>query len=180
MQSVNTIGTTEKYKPSKRYSGVTLKRNHQIKDYISKVSKHFIQWCVENRIDTIVVGNNKQWKDSIDLGRSNNQQFVQIPHAQLINNLKYRAEQNGICFIETEESYTSKASYLDRDVIPIYNETDNDAQFSGKRIKRGLYKSKDGIIINADLNGSANIMRKFKDDVLIAFDQIMIFKYVTL
>ena len=180
MQSVNTIGTTEKYKPSKRYYGVTFKRNHQIKDYISKVSKHFIQWCVENRIDTIVVGNNKQWKDSIDLGRSNNQQFVQIPHAQLINNLKYRAEQNGICFIETEESYTSKASYLDRDVIPIYNETDNDAQFSGKRIKRGLYKSKDGIIINADLNGSANIMRKFKDDVLIAFDQIMIFKYVTL
>lgn len=179
MQSVNTK-SSKQYQPSKRYNGVTLKRNHQVKDYMSKVSKHLIQWCVENRIDTIVVGSNKQWKDSVNMGKTNNQTFVQIPHSKLVDNLQYRAAQNGIRLIVTEESYTSKASYLDHDDLPTYDESNTNIRFSGKRIKRGLYKAKDGTIINADLNGSANIMRKFKDDVQICFDQIKIFKYVTL
>lgn len=178
--SVNTKGSTTKYDPSERYSGITNKRNNQIKDYVSKVCKHFTNWCVENRIDTIIVGSNKQWKTEIKLGKVTNQNFMQIPFSLVKFNLKYRCERLGINYIETEESYTSKASYLDKDEIPVYKENDNTHyKFSGRRIKRGLYKTKDGIIINADLNGSANIMKKVFDDVEISFKETLVFKNVS-
>src|SRR5690606_32569083 len=90
----------------------------------------------------------------------NNQTFVSIPHSLLIQMITYKAERHGIKVIVTEESYTSKASFLDNDDIPVYGEDDTKISFSGKRIKRGLYRSKDHTTINADVNGAANIMRK--------------------
>lgn len=177
--SVNTKGSNIKYEASKRYLAITNKRNNQIKDYVSKVCKHLINWCVENRIDTMVIGSNKQWKTEINLGSPNNQNFVQIPYNLIKFNLKYRCEQLGINYIETEESYTSKASFLDKDEIPTLNKGSQDYIFSGKRIRRGLYKSKDGIVINADLNGSANIMRKVFDDVDISFNNVQVIKNVS-
>jgi putative transposase len=94
------------------------------------------------------------------MGKKNNQSFTTIPHTLLIQMIKYKAQRNGIRVLFTEESYTSKASFLDHDDIPVYGEGDSKKSFSGKRIKRGLYRSKDGVIMNADVNGSANIMRK--------------------
>ena len=97
----------------------------------------------------------------MDLGNKNNQNFVSIPFEKILDILKYKLEDNSIECIEQEESYTSKASYLDNDDIPIYKENDNTNYiFSGKRIKRGIYKSKQGKIINADLNGALNILKK--------------------
>lgn len=160
--SVNTKNS--KYKASNRYSVITRKRNNQIKDYINKTCKNFINWCVENRIDTVVVGSNKFWKQEINIGSVNNQNFTQIPFEYLKRNLKVRCEINGINYVEVEESYTSKASFLDNDDIPKYEEGAKH-KFSGKRIKRGLYKSKNKTIINADLNGSANILRKAFPDI---------------
>ncbi len=94
------------------------------------------------------------------MGKRNNQSFTAIPHSFLIQMIKYKAEKHGIKVIVNEELYTSKASFLDHDEIPVYGEVDSKKSFSGKRIKRGLYCSKNGTIINADVNGAANIMRK--------------------
>lgn len=169
---------SEGFSSSKRYSAITRKRNNQINDYISKVSKDLVNWCVENRIDTVVVGLNKHWKDNSKMDNVNNQNFIQIPHTRLIFNLKYRLEQRGINLIETEEAYSSKASYLEKDPLPQYD-PNLKMKFSGRRIKRGLYKSKEGVIINADLNGSANIMRKVFPDEIVSFDKVQIIKNVT-
>lgn len=159
--SNHTLSTKQKFRPTKQFNAVTMNRNNRIKDYLFKTVKYFMAWCVENRIDTIVIGKNNLWKQESDMGKRNNQTFVQMPFGQLIKMIEYSAERVGIKTIEQEESYTSKASYLDGDDIPVYRrETDVKYQFSGKRVKRGLYKSKDGRCINADLNGSANIMRK--------------------
>jgi len=99
------------------------------------------------------------------MGKRTNQNFVSIPHARFISMLSYKAELAGIRVIITEESYTSKASFLDRDEIPVYapNRTEK-PKFSGKRIERGLYRAKDGTLINADCNGSSNIIRKVAPD----------------
>lgn len=159
--SKHTLSTKEEFKATKRFNSITLNRNNRIKDYLFKTVKYFMSWCVENRIDTIVIGKNNLWKQETNVGKKNNQTFVQLPFAQLVQMIEYSAERNGIKTIEQEESYTSKASYLDADAMPVYKqETDEKYTFSGKRIKRGMYRSKDGRCINADLNGSANIMRK--------------------
>lgn len=118
-----------------------------------------MQWCVENRIDTIVLGKNADWKRKSNMGKRNNQNFVQIPHAKLYDVITYLAERYGIDVIAQEESYTSKASFLDRDEIPVYGKTDS-PKFSGRRVRRGLYRASDGRTVNADLNGSAKILRK--------------------
>jgi transposase len=106
-------------------------------------------------------GKNDGWKQDANLGTRANQNFVQIPHARFIQMITYKAEKAGLRVILTEESYTSKASFLDRDPLPVYKKGDDkEYQFSGKRIKRGLYRAKDGRLLNADLNGSGNIVRK--------------------
>ena len=169
---------SECFSSSNRYSAITRKRNNQINDYISKVSKDLVNWCVENRIDTVVVGLNKHWKDNSKMDNVNNQNFIQIPHTRLIFNLKYRLEQRGINLIETEEAYSSKASYLEKDPLPQYD-PNLKMKFSGRRVKRGLYKSKEGVILNADLNGSANIMRKVFPNEIVSFDKVQIIKNVT-
>jgi len=129
-------------------------------DYYHKVSGYIVNYCVLNNIDTIVIGKNKQWKTAINIGKVNNQNFVNIAHSTFIFMIKYKAYKNNINVIETEESYTSKASFLDNDDIPTYGKTKVVPTFSGNRIKRGLYKSKDNTIINADINGASNIIKK--------------------
>ncbi|NES07502.1 MAG: IS200/IS605 family element transposase accessory protein TnpB [Okeania sp. SIO2F4] len=150
---------TEKPLNSNQIQKLTTKRNFKVETYLHQASRIIIHNLQENQIATLVIGNNQKWKLEINLGKRNNQNFVQIPHYKFIEQLKYKAELVGIKVIINEESYTSKASFLDLDNILNYSEGIKH-KFSGKRIKRGLYKSKNGLLINADLNGSYNILRK--------------------
>lgn len=153
---------------SKRLAAATEKRNRQMRDAINKAARIVINHCLDNGIGTVVFGWNKGQKDSIELGNKTNQNFVQIPTARLKARIQQLCELYGIKFEETEESYTSKASFLDTDTIPIYGEKPvGEATLkelgwnaSGKRVKRGLYRSSQGVEINADCNGAANILRK--------------------
>ena len=147
------------YANTKRLQQLSTKRDMYIKDYMHKVSKSIISHCIENEIGTIVIGKNEEWKQNVNIGKSNNQNFVSIPFNVLITMIQYKAERENIKVIIREESYTSKASSIDDDFIPDCKQTEKPI-FSGKRIKRGLYKSSNGTIINADLNGATNILRK--------------------
>lgn len=149
-------------KSSKRLKELSFKRNNKIDYEMHKISTHIINEAVKNNISKIFIGNNIGWKNEINLGRRNNQNFVNIPHTKLFYQLSYKGLLNGIEVIFTEESYTSKASFFDKDELPIYDESTKH-KFSGKRIKRGLYRDSKGNIWNADLNGAANIMRKCSD-----------------
>ncbi|MDV3000941.1 MAG: IS607 family transposase ISCbo10 [Chroococcopsis gigantea SAG 12.99] len=144
---------------SNRIDKLTAKRNNKIETYLHQASRTVINYLLQNHIGTLVIGNNQEWKQSINIGKRNNQNFVTIPHYKFISQLIYKAELAGIKVIVREEAYTSKSSFLDLDPIPNYEKGKN-YSFSGKRIKRGLYRSKDGILINSDLNGSLNILRK--------------------
>ena len=139
---------------------LTEKRNRQMRDNINKAARFVINWCLSNDVSLIVFGWNQRQKDSINIGRKNNQEFVQIPTAKLKSRISQLAKQYGIKFVETEESYTSKASFLDNDWLPTFGEKPEGWQPSGKRMKRGLYRAANGQLINADCNGSANIIRK--------------------
>ena len=137
------------------------KRNRQVNDYMSKAAKMTINYCIRNDIGTLVVGYNETFQRNSDIGKQNNQNFVNIPYGKLRSKLEYLCERNGIVFVKQEESYTSKASFWDQDVIPVYN-ADNPQKyhFIGKRIKRGLYRTANGKLLNADVNGALNILRK--------------------
>ena len=146
---------------SKRINLLLYKRTEQLRNYIGYYANKLIEILKEEKISKLVVGYNKGWKQEINIGSKNNQNFVSIPFRKILNILKYKLEDNGIEYKEQEESYTSKASYLDNDDIPIYKENDDTNYiFSGRRIKRSIYKSKQGKIINADLNGALNILNK--------------------
>ena len=131
------------------------KRNRRIKDCLQKISTHLVNQFVSHKIDTVIFGHNLGQKQDIKLGVVTNQNFVQIPFYQLITLLQYKCELQGIRFITTEESYTSKCSFLDLEEIAEQKE------YVGKRVKRGLFQSKEGVQINADVNGSLNIGRKY-------------------
>lgn len=148
-----------------RQARLATKRNNQVRDYLNKAARHIINFCISNNIGTIIVGFNIGWKQGIDIGKRNNQNFVQIPHSLFRLKIQSLCERYGLAFKEQEESYTSKASALDEDEIPTYN-PDNPVEykFSGKRIKRGLYKTAKNWLINADCNGSCNIGIKSKHD----------------
>ncbi|KOR92156.1 transposase, partial [Geobacillus stearothermophilus ATCC 12980] len=139
---------------SKRLEKLTLKRNNKIKDFMHKASRYVVDWCVKHNIDTIVIGKNDNWKQEVDLGKRLNQAFVQIPYDMFIEQLQYKCEEVGIKVVLTEESYTSGTSFLDGEA-PIKENYDKN-----RGIKRGLFKSNKGILINADVNGAYNIMRK--------------------
>ncbi|MEO0966783.1 MAG: transposase [Cyanobacteria bacterium J06639_18] len=139
---------------------VTRKRNHQMRDGINKAAKLIINHCLKYGIGNLVIGWNENFKSNANMGRLNNQKFVQMPLGKLKDRLKQLCELHGIKFQQTEEAYTSKASYLDGDSLPRHGEKPQGWKASGRRVKRGLYKSSDGSIVNADLNGSANILRK--------------------
>ena len=149
-------------KSSKRLKQLSFKRNNKICYEMHKISTHIINEAIKNNISKIIIGNNVGWKNEINIGRRNNQNFVNIPHTKLFNQLLYKGLLNGIEVVFTEESYTSKASFFDKDELPVYGENDNH-KFSGRRINRGLYKDSKGNLWNADLNGGGNIMRKSSD-----------------
>jgi putative transposase len=130
-----------------------------LENYFHHVSKFIVDLCVKHGIGRIIIGKNDGWKQSINLGKKNNQAFCFVPTYLLLEKIKYRAAIAGIDVTFTEESYTSKASFYDRDPLPAY-EKGVTHTFSGRRKHRGLYVSKDGFAINADVNGSLNIGRK--------------------
>jgi IS605 OrfB family transposase len=150
---------------TKRMERMTNKRNRRIDQYMHTVSKRVIDVLVQEGIGTLVIGKNDGWKQEANMGKRTNQNFVQIPHARLIAMLTYKAELVGIRVKVIEESYTSKASLLDLDPLPI-RKHNNETQpiFRGKRVKRGLYRASDGRYINADINGAGNIIRKVAPD----------------
>lgn len=150
-------------KKSHKISKIHQKRNNKINDYFHKSTRHIVNHLVSNQVNTLVVGYNKGWKQDTMMRKSAKQTFIQIPFYKLISMLTYKCEEYGIQVILQEESYTSKSSFLDLDNIPIWDEKKNSTIFSGKRVKRGLYQSKNQII-NADLNGSLNILRKYLEN----------------
>ena len=149
-----------KFVTKKQYL-LTNKRNNRVNDYINKTCRKIINYCIDNNIGNLVIGYNETLQRNINIGRKNNQNFVNIPVGNIKEKLEYLCKLYGIKFAKQEESYTSKASFLDNDKISKYNQ-DNpiEYKFSGRRIKRGLYKTKKGILINADVNGALNILKK--------------------
>lgn len=145
----------------KKIQTLTNKRNNKIKDYLHKASRLLVNQLVSNDISTVVIGHNKEWKQDINIGKKNNQKFVQIPFNTFIHMIVYKAQMQGIKVIQREESYTSKCSFIDNEEICKHE------NYKGKRIKRGLYKSQNGRVINADLNGALNILKK---EIPNAFD----------
>lgn len=148
-----------------RIQTITAKRNNQVNDCIKKTARHIINQCIENDIGTLIVGYNKDFKRFVNMGKQNNQNFTQLPFGSLREQLQFLCWKYGIEYLEVEESYTSKSSFLDNDELPEYKAEQSYIKgFSGKRIKRGLYQSKKGIILNADVNGAYNILRKGKQN----------------
>lgn len=132
------------------------KRENRVKDVMRKTAKYILDYCIDNDIGTIVVGHNKGWKNSIHIGKLNNQNFVQVPFGYLMSMLESKCQEYGLKYLETQESHTSKCSAIDNEEVKHHDE------YLGKRVKRGLFRSKNGILINSDVNGSANIARKSK------------------
>jgi putative transposase len=150
---------------SRRLERITTKRTRRIDHDLHTASRRIIELLVVEGIGTLVIGKNPLWKQEVGMGRRNNQNFVSIPHARFVEMLTYKAELVGIQVIVTEESYTSKASFLDGDPLPVYAAARPESPvFSGKRVKRGLYRAANGRHINADVNGAYNIMRKVAPD----------------
>lgn len=146
---------------SNRLEKLNNKRNFWIDDKNHKVSRFIVNYCIEHNIGTIIIGKNKQWKNGINIGKKNNQKFVELPHAKLIDKIIYKAKLVGIKVVETEESYTSKCDALALEPIK------KQASYLGKRVKRGLFQSNVGKIINADINGAINIARKVIGDSFV-------------
>ena len=146
---------------SKLINSITKKRNFRIQNYFHNVSKYIVNQAVDNQINTIIIGQNKGWKQETNIGKVNNQNFVQIPFNKLIHIISYKAELQGIKVCLQEESYTSVTSFIDNDYIATHNVDDNMNKPSGKRKYRGLYITKSGLKINSDINGSLNIMKKY-------------------
>lgn len=139
---------------SKKLDMITFKRFQRIKNYMHNTSHHIVSWCIENNIDTLVVGKNNKWKQESGMNKKSNQNFIMIPYQILLQQLKYKCENVGINYIEQEESYTSGTSFLDEEnpIKENYNKN--------RRIQRGLFKSNSGLLINSDVNGSFQIMKK--------------------
>jgi putative transposase len=144
---------------------LTVHRTRQIDHYLHTASRRIIDLLVAEGIGALVIGKNPFWKQEVNLGKRNNQNFVSIPHARFIDMLIYKAELVGIQVNVTEESYTSKASFLDGDSLPVYDASRQETTvFSGRRLKRGLYQAASGRRLNADVNGAYNILRKALPD----------------
>ena len=146
---------------SKRINNLIFRRNMKINNYLHHTSKFIINYCIKFKIKNIVIGYNEGWKDKINIGKVNNQNFVGIPFKTLIEQITYKAEENNINVTLKEESYTSKCDSLALEKITKHS------KYLGKRKKRGLFQSSIGTLINADVNGSLNILRKsIGDDFL--------------
>ncbi len=140
---------------------ITNNRNNAVNDYINKTCRYIINYCLNNNIGNLVIGYNETLQKDINLGRANNQNFVNIPVGNIKEKLEYLCKMYDINFTKQEESYTSKASFFDNDEIPKYNpNAPKEYAFSGKRVKRGLYVTRAGYKLNADVNGAFNILKK--------------------
>ena len=147
-------------KTSNRLKNINLKRYNKINDYFHKSSKFIVNHLVSNGINTLIIGYNEGWKQDTLMRKNSKQNFIYIPFLNFIHQLQYKCYLVGINVIVTEESYTSKCSFLNQDYIPTYGVDDELLNITGKRVRRGLYKNDNGIYINADVNGSYNILRK--------------------
>ena len=148
---------------SKRLECLTRKRNNKINDYLHKSVNILMNQLVTNDISTLILGYNKDWKQDINIGKRNNQNFVQIPFYKLKQMITYKCELYGIKLIIQEESYTSKCSFIDREEICKHE------KYAGNRIRRGLFKTSTGRYVNADVNGSLNIMKKAVGDIIYSY-----------
>ena len=159
---INKKGEKQQFSKSKKIDKLTNKRNNKINDYLHKSSKMIINYCKKNQIDNLVLGKNDGWKSEVNMDKKNNQNFVLIPFNRFESYLSYKSIKEGIKFLCREESYTSKASSLNLDYIPDYGvKYETKHKFSGYRLIRGLYKIRGRkVFINADINGSINILRK--------------------
>lgn len=144
---------------TKRQASLLRKRENRIRDYLGKTAKKIISYCLEHNIGNLVLGKNKGFQQKSSMGKVNNQTFVQMPFYKLQQKLEYQCKIYGIDMVEQEESYTSRASFWEQDEIPVYGDS-KQYSFSGKRIKRGLYQTSSGRLLNADVNGALNILRK--------------------
>ena len=163
--SILTKGHKNRYATSKRLADLSYHHANFVKDQCHKISRSIIDFCVDHYAGTLIFGVNPLWKQNSRIGKINNQKFVSMPIAFLRAMITYKALNAGIKIIEQEESYTSKADITTKDHIPTYRVDDENAQFSGIRIKRGLYRCADGTILNADCHAAANIMRKAIPDI---------------
>jgi len=157
-RELGTLGT------SRRLECLTTRRTRRIDHELHTASRRIIELLVAEGIGTLCIGKNPRWKQHAYLGRRGNQTFMSVPHARCIEMLTYKAELVGIQVKITEESSTSQASFLDADPLPIYGAVSEPPVFSGRRVKRGLYRAADGRHINADTNGSYTIIRKVAPD----------------
>jgi IS605 OrfB family transposase len=146
---------------SRRIEALTHKRNQKVENYLHKASRILVNYCIENDIDTVAIGYNLGWKHGVTLGKINNQNFVFIPFRRLIQMIEYKCKLEGIKVILINEAYTSKCSALD------FKEIGKKEKYLGKRIKRGLFETKDGLLINADINASINILRNVSTTVIV-------------
>jgi putative transposase len=131
-----------------------------------KAARHIVNYCLANGIGKIVVGHNDGWKQTFKKGKVNNQNFIQVPFGKLMECLKYKCQEVGLLYQEICESHTSKCSFLDLELIKHHDE------YVGRRVKRGLFKTADGTLVNADVNGGANIARKVIGDYSLSSDQV--------
>ena len=143
-----------KLKSSKQLRRLEMKRSCKITDYLHKTSRRVVELMEQNNIGTCFIGHNNGWKNEVEMGKRNNQNFVSIPYSLLINMLRYKIEEKGGVLIELNEAYTSKCSFLDNEEIRKHE------TYKGKRVKRGLFLSGSNKTINADINGSLNILKR--------------------
>lgn len=175
------LDSTHSEKNSHALYALSRKRSEFLRDYFYKTAHYICRLAKGYGIEVIIIGHNKGQKQEINIGKANNQNFVSIPFNMFIAFLRFTAWKYGIALVEREESYTSKASFLNMDDIPTYKQGDDTKYtFSGKRVYRGLYKTKDGIIINADVNGSANIIRKEYPDAFKGMNLEYMYKSLTI
>ena len=152
---------------SKRVDRLHFKRNNKVNDYMHKASRYIVNQLVSQDIDTLVVGYNKKWKQDIKLSKVSNQKFVGIPFLKFVRMLEYKCELVGIKLVIQEESYTSKCSFIDNEEIKKHKD------YKGRRLKRGLYRTLKGVIVNADVNGSYNILKKYLEGQEVWEDRIL-------
>lgn len=155
-----------------RYQVLLNKRNNKINDYLHKASRLVVDWLVNTGVKTVIIGRNKNWKNKVNMGKRNNQNFSLIPHHRLIQMLTYKCQLLGIEVVETEESYTSKCSFLDMEKIA------KRSVYAGERVNRGLFVSRNGTKINADINASLNIMRKVAGNGIFVPDSVEVVETV--
>ncbi|TRU86859.1 MAG: transposase [Microcystis novacekii Mn_MB_F_20050700_S1] len=147
-------------KTSKRIQRLTRCRNQKVDNYLHRASRYLVNLLLEKNITTLVIGKNDGWKQNSNMGKANNQKFVGIPYNRLIEMLTYKCQLVGIKVVVTEESYTSQSNFFNLDTLPVYGETEEIPKFTGKRIKRGLYRTQTGFLCQSDLLASYNTLRK--------------------